>query len=265
MGHLSARDYRSGLRLLEQLGRLAGDLGNVPRGGRPRFRFSAAGLRSLPARAGRGRPGAAPQLPDGAPLEWFARQALELRQARAALAEICDWLAGEGIAFIEISEPGDVVRCTPRAAQLLARYVGARGGTEDLLPLPVVRRLRIAATQAEGAPLRLTRDVGNLTVDTIVLPGPAGGCLMLLRERARRFMPAKFDALPVTAREREVLTWLAAGKTDREIAEILGISARTVQKHLERLYVKLGVETRTAAVMRALALATAPPVGRSPR
>ena len=55
----------------------------------------------------------------------------------------------------------------------------------------------------------------------------------------------------LTAREREVLEWLAAGKTNRDIAEILGARPRTIEKHLERIYQKLGVETRTAAVMRA--------------
>jgi DNA-binding CsgD family transcriptional regulator len=55
----------------------------------------------------------------------------------------------------------------------------------------------------------------------------------------------------LTAREREVLQWLSGGKTDRDIACILGISPRTVQKHLQRMYEKLGVETRTAAVTRA--------------
>lgn len=59
--------------------------------------------------------------------------------------------------------------------------------------------------------------------------------------------------LPLTAREREVLRWVAAGKTDRDIASILAISPRTVHKHLQRVYDKLGVETRTAAAMRALA------------
>jgi len=57
----------------------------------------------------------------------------------------------------------------------------------------------------------------------------------------------------LTARERDVLRWLGAGKTDKDIAAILAISPRTVQKHLQRIYEKLGVETRTAAVMRALA------------
>jgi DNA-binding CsgD family transcriptional regulator len=59
-------------------------------------------------------------------------------------------------------------------------------------------------------------------------------------------------ALPVTARERQVLEWLAAGKTDKEIGAILALSPRTVQKHLQHIYEKLGVETRTAAVLRAL-------------
>ena len=63
---------------------------------------------------------------------------------------------------------------------------------------------------------------------------------------------AAFDKLPITPREREVLTWVGAGKSDRQIADILGMSNRTVQKHLEHIYKKLGVETRTAAVMRAL-------------
>jgi DNA-binding CsgD family transcriptional regulator len=61
-------------------------------------------------------------------------------------------------------------------------------------------------------------------------------------------------AVPLTAREREVLDWVAAGKTNRDIAAILGASPRTVEKHLERIYEKLGVETRTAAAMRGLKL-----------
>lgn len=58
----------------------------------------------------------------------------------------------------------------------------------------------------------------------------------------------------LTAREREVLEWVAAGKTNRDIAAILGARPRTIEKHLERIYEKLGVETRTAAVMRVRAL-----------
>jgi DNA-binding CsgD family transcriptional regulator len=51
----------------------------------------------------------------------------------------------------------------------------------------------------------------------------------------------------LTAREAEVLHWLGEGKGNSEIAEILGIATRTVNKHLERVYPKLGVDNRTAA------------------
>jgi len=51
----------------------------------------------------------------------------------------------------------------------------------------------------------------------------------------------------LTAREREVLRWLACGKSNAQIGQILGISAATVSKHLEHIYPKLGVENRTAA------------------
>lgn len=56
----------------------------------------------------------------------------------------------------------------------------------------------------------------------------------------------------LTARETEVLYWLARGKTNRDIGEILEMSPRTVSKHLEHIYEKLGVETRAAATARAL-------------
>lgn len=58
----------------------------------------------------------------------------------------------------------------------------------------------------------------------------------------------------LTAREVDVLEWLALGKTNRDIGEILGLSPRTVNKHLEHVYVKLGVETRTAAASVVMAL-----------
>lgn len=56
-----------------------------------------------------------------------------------------------------------------------------------------------------------------------------------------------WDSPKLTERESEVLLWVARGKTNRDIAEILGMSPRTVNKHLEHIFKKLGVETRTAA------------------
>lgn len=54
----------------------------------------------------------------------------------------------------------------------------------------------------------------------------------------------------LTRREAEVLHWLSMGKTNRDISNILGISARTIDKHVERIFGKLGVETRTAAALK---------------
>ena len=77
-------------------------------------------------------------------------------------------------------------------------------------------------------------------------------------DRATATPAGGWDTAPLTPREREVLDWVAAGKTNRDIAAIVGASPRTVEKHLERIYEKLGVETRTAAVMRAQGLGWAP-------
>jgi DNA-binding response OmpR family regulator len=60
-------------------------------------------------------------------------------------------------------------------------------------------------------------------------------------------------AFPLTSREAEVLFWVVKGKTSRDIGEILGTSPRTVNKHLEHVFEKLGVETRTAAANVAMA------------
>jgi DNA-binding response OmpR family regulator len=59
-------------------------------------------------------------------------------------------------------------------------------------------------------------------------------------------------AFPLTPREAEVLFWVIKGKTDRDIGDILGTSPRTVNKHLEHVFEKLGVETRTAAARVAM-------------
>jgi DNA-binding CsgD family transcriptional regulator len=72
--------------------------------------------------------------------------------------------------------------------------------------------------------------------------------LLRLAKDSSTDTPAEFSsALGLTSREGEVLSWLSKGKTNRDIAQILGLSPRTVDKHLEQIYSKLGVENRTAA------------------
>ena len=75
-----------------------------------------------------------------------------------------------------------------------------------------------------------------------------GEYILLLDERPLAAPRASLgQAYQLTERECEVLLWLAKGKTNRDIGDILGISPRTVNKHLEHIYIKLGVETRAAA------------------
>jgi DNA-binding NarL/FixJ family response regulator len=66
-------------------------------------------------------------------------------------------------------------------------------------------------------------------------------------------------ALGLTPRAAEALLWLAQGKTNADIATILGITESTVKKHVQEMFDKLGVETRGAAALRALEVLNARP------
>lgn len=76
--------------------------------------------------------------------------------------------------------------------------------------------------------------------------------LLLLTESETIFSPSLLERLGLTEREGEVLHWLAEGKTNPEIAVILGASPRTIGKHVEHIYQKLGVESRTAALLHVM-------------
>ena len=70
--------------------------------------------------------------------------------------------------------------------------------------------------------------------------------------------PEPLYALNLTPRVAETLLWLAQGKTNSDIATILGISEGTVKKHVLEIFNQLGVETRTAATLQALEVLSAP-------
>jgi DNA-binding NarL/FixJ family response regulator len=70
--------------------------------------------------------------------------------------------------------------------------------------------------------------------------------------------PAPLVKLGLTPRAAEALLWLAQGKTNPEIATILGVSESTVKKHVQEMFEKLGVETRGAAAVRALEVLNTP-------
>ena len=69
---------------------------------------------------------------------------------------------------------------------------------------------------------------------------------------ALRAVESLIAAFRLTQREAEVLYWVVRGKTSKDIGDILGSSPRTVDKHLEHVFEKLGVETRTAAANLAM-------------
>ena len=75
--------------------------------------------------------------------------------------------------------------------------------------------------------------------------------LLLMESHPRTLPLAPLQALGLTPREAEAVYWITEGKTNAEIGIILGMSARTAQKHLERAFKKLDVSSRTAAAMRA--------------
>lgn len=93
------------------------------------------------------------------------------------------------------------------------------------------------------------------TPDTI-LRETKGATLIVSSTKTFGDTPAKSQPLPLslTPREVEILSWIGQGKTNPEIAIILDISPRTVQKHVEHLFVKLNVSSRTGAAIRAIEL-----------
>ena len=88
---------------------------------------------------------------------------------------------------------------------------------------------------------------------TLTLIGLAEGELMIrLRAAVGQAENQRLaEGFGLTAREAEVLLWLSHGKTNRDIADILSVSARTVNKHLEQVFHKMGVDNRTSAAVMA--------------
>lgn len=76
------------------------------------------------------------------------------------------------------------------------------------------------------------------------------GEIRLLIEELKEVSPEDFRLADLTVRESEILYWLWKGKTNESIGYLCGISSRTVQKHIEHIYRKLGVETRIAAMLQ---------------
>ncbi len=182
------------------------------------------------------------------------RHAVALDRARSAVLGLGDLLQGTHIGAIRLGPRGDVRDFSPRAAEQMQRLWGARLKRGAELPAQLnaylARPLRCASIASTLPPLARSTFAGRLAVRTYPAIDAAGGTYVLLDESTTAAETQALDRWPLSARQRQVLQWVAAGKTDRDIGAILGISARTVGKHLQRIYEKLGVETRTAAVTR---------------
>lgn len=138
---------------------------------------------------------------------------------------------------------------TSKAVTWLEKYFPDVAPSLTALPPPVQCWLQDQTGGVEGATAAMTvkHELSVLTV-RLVRAAPGGEHLLMLQEAPSTRQPAdRIAGYNLTPRETDVLAWLSKGKTNRDIADILGMSPRTVNKHLEHIFVKLGVETRSAA------------------
>jgi CheY-like chemotaxis protein/DNA-binding CsgD family transcriptional regulator len=193
--------------------------------------------------------------------------ARERRQARNALDAF-------GYASITVrASDGRLMWQTPLARELLQRYFVKDGDVPhppSVAPAEVLQWLKNSLNhldqsrlsgQALGDPARMSVEQGarRLTFrlhqrsDDGGTPAALGDWLIVMQETSDDAVIGVLTlSFKLTAREAEVLYWVMKGKINRDIGDILGSSPMTVKKHLERVYAKLGVETRTAAAALAL-------------
>lgn len=147
-----------------------------------------------------------------------------------------------------VNRQGNLLWATPQAQKLLADHQGTQADDDFVLPPSLLQWLEqakvkgSAKSQAASLP-----DNPQLRFYFLGETAPNEFLLRLSKESGTALPPEFTSELGLTTREGEVLAWLSKGKTNRDIAQILGLSPRTVDKHLEQIYSKLGVENRTAA------------------
>jgi DNA-binding response OmpR family regulator len=190
------------------------------------------------------------------PGELLARIRVHLANARMAQsARIA--LDAFGRFLLATSRGGRVLWYTPQAAKLLGLVFTDFDRENYILPPDVQVWLNQCADTppgAEAASLTLTarNAAAGMQLIYVAQIGPDEYLLRLVEgaiEDDRKLLKRR---LTVTEREAEVLLWIARGKSNRDIAEILGLSPRTVNKHLEQIYAKLGVENRASAAALAV-------------
>ena len=177
--------------------------------------------------------------------------AREKRQARSALDAF-----GYASITVRVSD-GKLMWQTPLARALLLRYYGTEA---PHTPEPVLGWLRrhVADASVLVEPPRLSLELGptRLTFRLHQQIGDSeggGDWLIIMQEVSdESVIDAIAMSFKLTRKEAEVLYWVVKGKINRDIGDILGSSPMTVKKHLEHVFAKLGVETRTAAAAMAM-------------
>ncbi|MGI8858492.1 MAG: helix-turn-helix transcriptional regulator [Thermomicrobiales bacterium] len=166
-------------------------------------------------------------------------------------------------AVVALDADGQARFATERARDLLRAYFQQTMGGNALPDvLAEWARSRIRQPQCDGdspatpTPLIVAGEAGRLVVRLVAATGMGEGDLLLLHEERAAPSVAMLVPLGLSPREGEVLLWVMRGKADKEIAALLGCGTRTVRKHLEHIYAKLDVSSRTAAVSRAFAVCT---------
>ncbi|MEH2514389.1 DNA-binding response OmpR family regulator/DNA-binding CsgD family transcriptional regulator [Nitrobacteraceae bacterium AZCC 1564] len=181
--------------------------------------------------------------------EMLARIKVHLANARLTQSARAA-LDVSGRSLFAVNRSGAIMWSTPQAQKLLAQDSAESPGNGFILPRPWREWLeQIAGSQAKTKPPETLTFSENhqLRLQYMGRLGSNEFLLRLARDTSSA-SPAEFSQeLGLTSREGEVLSWLSKGKTNRDIAQILGLSPRTVDKHLEQIYAKLGVENRTAA------------------
>jgi DNA-binding CsgD family transcriptional regulator len=195
------------------------------------------------------------------PLGALYRSIVVREEASVNERSLAGIVAENGWHLVAVNGDGGVSEMSEAAARVLRHFFadapnGGRGKLPSSLASWLARRSRNwGLDRLQTEPYSAHRAEAKLTVHFIADPvRPERGHLLIRRERAA-VSGHSLESLPLTARERDVLALVAAGKTNTEIGMLLAISGRTVQKHLEHVFEKLGVETRTAAALRAVAAA----------
>lgn len=148
-------------------------------------------------------------------------------------------------AIVVASASGEIAYADPGAQYWFRKFLG-QSQRAGFLPRKICRWLKVDALNGRRRrSLEATEENERLFVREMVTR--SSSVVLLLEVHAEGRRPMTRDHGPLTPRETEVHHWIAAGKSNQQIAQILGIGLNTVGKHSSHLYTKLGVENRTAA------------------